>query len=428
MGVGATATAESPKRRRRWLRFGLRSLLLTWIALAIWLGWWTYTARQQRDAVAKVQNLSSTWGHLGTSTYYSYQIIDESRLDRPPTCDADASSWVPRFALDRLGRDYFHNVVYVEVWPDIFWRLRGDKVKLAAELGKLRSLRHLIIANLDVSDEMLQHLVGLRQLRSLELRGVSDESLRLISRLPRLQSLEVHGEFTDAGLANLRRMRTLRRLEIDSPHPSDEGLRHISQLPNLESLRLGSIAFGPDDFTAQGFEKLANCRKLSSLSFWRTTGVTDEDLRGIAAIGTLEELDLSGADISDAGIQHLLRLTTLRQLVLEYTLITDKAMPSIARLSNLEHIHLNDTASTDAAIATLVRLPKLQSVTLRDGRVTASALELFTRLPELHRLRILRRSTPMTDLLVPLRKRRGLSANDMIRLQQLLPRCEVTTY
>ena len=49
----APQLAATPHRFpwRRLLQFRLRTLLILTTIVAIWLGWWSYKARQQRDAV-----------------------------------------------------------------------------------------------------------------------------------------------------------------------------------------------------------------------------------------------------------------------------------------------------------------------------------------------------------------------------------------
>jgi hypothetical protein len=45
------------QRKRRWLQFSLRTLLVAVTLLAVWLGLWTDRARRQRVAVQRVREL-----------------------------------------------------------------------------------------------------------------------------------------------------------------------------------------------------------------------------------------------------------------------------------------------------------------------------------------------------------------------------------
>ena len=414
--------ADAVTSRRRWFKFSLRTFLLTWMAAAVWLGWWIHAARQQREAVANIQSLTSTWWSKAASIDYSYQIVDEERPDTRPNSDPNAASWAPRFALKSLGKDSFHNVVSVFVWRS----KQGKELELAVELARLRNLRRLVFLYVDVTDAMVERLAGLRQLQSLELHGdaLSDEALRLISSLPRLQALRIRGDFTDAGLAHLKRVRTLKSLEIDSPHITDQGLAHLSRLLDLELLSLSST-----QLTEQGFEKLAACTKLSILSLRPYWYVTDDDLRGIAANSALEDLDFSATNITDVGVQHLSGLTNLRRLDLTNARITNDAMPFIARLTNLVEIELGGTRLTDDAIPFLAQLPKLEEIDLDDARVTTVGLEQFKASPKLRSLQVFSTfRNDLINLLTPFAKPRGFNANDVNRLKQALPGCTVYYY
>ena len=54
--------------------------------------------------------------------------------------------------------------------------------------------------------------------------------------------------------------------------------------------------------------------------------VYDHDLRHLADLGGLEELDLSGTRITDAGLTHIGRLVTLTKLDLMQNTITDRGL------------------------------------------------------------------------------------------------------
>jgi hypothetical protein len=54
-----TLQPAAPTRRFRWRRlfqYRLRTLLILTAVIAVWLGWWTNSARRQRDAVAALGN------------------------------------------------------------------------------------------------------------------------------------------------------------------------------------------------------------------------------------------------------------------------------------------------------------------------------------------------------------------------------------
>src|ERR1043165_4269224 len=97
--------SASPKKWRRWFRFRLRTLIFVWLVLSAWLGWWIVNAKQQRDAVANIKNLTSE-----VFVDYSFQRLGNDPLRWRPESDQNAVSWVPAFALKSLGIDYFTNI------------------------------------------------------------------------------------------------------------------------------------------------------------------------------------------------------------------------------------------------------------------------------------------------------------------------------
>src|SRR5215210_1669227 len=99
-----------PNTWRRWFRFSLRTFLLVWLGFACWLGWWIHSARQQREAVANIKQLANE-----VFFDYSFQRVNKDPLNWRPATNYQAVSWVPPFALNRLGKDYFHNVFYINV-------------------------------------------------------------------------------------------------------------------------------------------------------------------------------------------------------------------------------------------------------------------------------------------------------------------------
>jgi Leucine-rich repeat (LRR) protein len=405
---------DSTKTRRHLFRFRLRTLLLTWLGMGAWLGWWVHSVREQRAAIAHIHNLTDR-----VYIDYSYQRLYDDPLSWRPRSDPTGASWVPPFVLKRVGQDYFHNVVSINV----FQGTSGKELELAGELARLRNLEQLVLLYIDTTDAMVARICELRQLTGLELSDekLTDDTLRMISGLPRLQLLEIGGEFTDAGVAHLERLTTLKHLELDSEHITDQGLAHIGRLHDLQLLCLSST-----QLTEKGFAKLAASPKLSYLSL-RHSEISDDDLRGVAELTSLEGLDLTGAWIKDAGVEHLSRLMNLRRLYLTNTHVTDDAMPHLVKLTKLEEITLDGTQVTDDAIAFLAQLPNLREIELENTRVTVAGLEQFKTAPKLRELRVPKHQDGLLfGLFNPVRERSGLTSSDMNRLQKALPQCKVT--
>jgi Leucine-rich repeat (LRR) protein len=91
-----------------------------------------------------------------------------------------------------------------------------------------------------------------------------------------IRAISVDGkEFTDAALARLTILRSLRWLSLANTQITDAGLAHLKKLPNLETLRLND------------------------------TQVTDAGLNELAALQNLRDVQLAGTQVTDAGVAEL---------------------------------------------------------------------------------------------------------------------------
>ena len=88
------------KPKRVVLRFGLRTLLLTLLAVGIWVGFKSNHARKQKDAVDAIQSLG------GSVVYYYQQIAPVSAGGGFTTAKPPGPTWLRRI----LGDEYFVKV------------------------------------------------------------------------------------------------------------------------------------------------------------------------------------------------------------------------------------------------------------------------------------------------------------------------------
>jgi hypothetical protein len=197
--------------RRFWPRFTLRVLLAVMTALCIGLAIWTHRAREQARIVKHIEE------HYGT-VMYDWEPQPAPKMN-------DARSPVPAWLLDRLGEDFFHQVVWAHV--------RGD-VDME-QVSRLTAIRELTIWKEDLTDDMFRPIANLRKLRKLTIQSdmhqslgdypdtthLGDPSLSLIAQMPRLEQLYVDGMgFTAEGLAALAESQSLRSVWINHCHTS----------------------------------------------------------------------------------------------------------------------------------------------------------------------------------------------------------------
>ena len=191
----ATSPPTTPKARRRWLQFSLRTLMVLAVVVSVPLGWLGTSVRQariRREAVSKIQE-------LGGTVFYDY--------DR----DIDPRPNGLKWAWDLLGDDFFLDVDSIDLQD-----CPVTDVELV-RLQPLTHLRYLDLTNTHVTDAGLGHLKGLRQIERLEVRST---------------------RITDAGLEHLRALSRLYELHLNGTQVTDEGVGKLQKaLPSLEVYR-----------------------------------------------------------------------------------------------------------------------------------------------------------------------------------------------
>ena len=124
MGYDNAVTCISSKKRKcRFIRFRLRTLLLVMVAVCFALGWKVERARKQRNAVNMVLQMGGTVGYE-----YEGPFINEPHGIVGPRLPKPAPEWL----IKRLGIDFFDEVVSVDL---------PERVVDLKPLGKLSALR-----------------------------------------------------------------------------------------------------------------------------------------------------------------------------------------------------------------------------------------------------------------------------------------------
>jgi hypothetical protein len=218
--------SEMPQRvlRRSWwrrFRFGVRALMIFVLIIGAGIGWVVRRAQVQRDAVAAIQR-------AGGTIRYDFQL--QGLFPNP-----SGKPRAPRWLVERLGVDYFANVVYVAL-P------KASDAELA-HIGKLARLEWLFLGGSTVTDKGWTSLDELPNLQVLSLAGASigDAGMVHVRGLLRLKSLTLHStKVSDAGLANVRRLVRLEKLNLANTKITDAGLVHLMGLTKLQRLYVRS--------------------------------------------------------------------------------------------------------------------------------------------------------------------------------------------
>lgn len=226
-------------------------------------------------------------------------------------------------------------------------------------------------------------------------RPPTEATLALLSEFPHLEYVGLHGNVTDAGLARLQGLTSLKRLIFNDVPLSRQGLEHLEHLPRLTDLCMflnGPSAAVFDDEAMGVIPRLPALRSL----LIGCKGLTDTGLKHLEGMNRLHALSISSDQITDAGVAHLKGLTALESLQVSGPRITDAGVAHLKAMTRLRRLNLSDTQITDQGLEPLLRVMKdLQELLLDKTRITDATLERLNGLPLLVLLSV--SGTPITD-------------------------------
>ena len=230
---------------------------------------------------------------------------------------------------------------------------------------ELQQLRHLVIAEGDVSD--LDGLQYARNLRVLKLPGNRIEDIAALSSLDELRELDLSGNRI-RDITPLRGRTELRHLDM-----RDNAIADIWSLAGLGALE-------HIDLSGNLIERLEPLVGLTSLRRLKLARNDLRDLAALAALTDLQALDVSENQVRD--LAPLAGLIALRELNANGNAITDLA--SLAGLTKLRHLAVSRNRIGD--LATLAGLQNLESLQVNDNRI--SRLDPLIALRALERLEL----------------------------------------
>lgn len=235
---------------RRWFRISLRTLLAVFTCVVVALGWFAYSAKVRREALAAIRTAGGK---------IQFGINEPSLFEK----------W---FGADLFGR--------------------VNKINLRK--GK-------------VDSELLRHIGVLKELRRLDLSNadIDDEGLRRISHLPLLELWLQETGITEASAAILSDMSTLSFLSLNATTLSDEFLEHLEPLPQLEDLGLRGTKV-----TTVGMKYMSRHPQLRKLHLYHTD-VDDSGVEHLVVCQSLTSIGLSSTKVTNGVFKHLEKLPNL---------------------------------------------------------------------------------------------------------------------
>lgn len=181
-----------------------------------------------------------------------------------------------------------------------------------AQLAGLKQMTNFGYIGTAMKGHPFAQFTGWTQLSRCSFRGssIDDEGLKNIcERFPKLESLVLaHAKFTDAGAPHFAKLTQLKGLEIGTHNATPASLRHVAALP-LEYLQLG-----------EGFDSPASLPHLKPLKTLKRLTITnckafgDDDLKQIATLKSVENLELGSLALSEARLALLKDFAHLKAL------------------------------------------------------------------------------------------------------------------
>ena len=274
-----------------------------------------------------------------------------------------------------------------------------------ADLGRIAALDRLDRLDLsgtritDVGLELLAPLEGVRNLKLRFAEFVSEGGVAHLKGWESLETLDLRGtQVRSLVFGHLAGLQGLRRLDLSHTRITDEGFDELVEIQGLEELAIGS-----NRLDGSALDRLKLLPKLRSLSVNGVQRVDSgiwglalnlDNLRRLGELEQLEELDLTGATITDSGsdrpglpdaertsllgLEALAGLVRLRRLSLARQPVTAETLAFLSELPELRELNLAGCVDvTDAVLPVLAKTEQLERVFLAGTAVSDEAAEAF---------------------------------------------------
>jgi hypothetical protein len=267
----------------------------------------------------------------------------------------------PKWLRELVGKDLQHGlgpIVAVELSP---WPGRERIVhEVAADLRDRPSIMGL---QMDLTDVELGRL-NCPQLDAIELyESTTDAGLAELKRFPQLTGVTLNGcRITDEGLDHLRQLKDLKRIELwDCFDITDVGISRLWQVPTLKSVSLRNFP----RITDASLDRIGKLGRLLELRLDRCPLLTDEGLAGLKE-SPLQYLIISNCSgITGSGLR-LLKDNALKSVTFYGPVYSDKLVPCLESLEHTARIELYKTSVTKPGADQLRRALPHCDVRLRD--------------------------------------------------------------
>ena len=151
-----------------------------------------------------------------------------------------------------------------------------------------------------------------------------------------------------------------------------EALRHVPPVHNM--LHLGSTNVTDDGLLAVSeFPGFATIRDLPLTN----QPITDRGLAAVKKFKQLEILGLMNAKVTDAGLVHLKGLPLKKLGLTNCEGVTAKCLESLVKVERLAHLDLDNVAISNTDLGQFAKFKKLEALSLKGSNITDEGLEKF---------------------------------------------------
>lgn len=180
------------------------------------------------------------------------------------------------------------------------------------QLVGLKDLEQFSFVGTQITGRAYAKFEGFTKLTRVSHRGssIDDEGLmHLCNHLPNLENISLaHAKFTDAGAPHLAKLNKLKGLELGAAKATPQTLRHIAKLP-IEYLQLGEGFDSPESIPL-----IKDLATLHRLTLTNIKPLADSDLKVIAGMKQLEQLELGKIEFSEARLAFFKDFAFLKSL------------------------------------------------------------------------------------------------------------------
>ena len=247
-----------------------------------------------------------------------------------------------------------------------------------------------------LNDQTIEALVALPELSVLRLRrtSISDEQLGQLTSL-KLRMIDLRNtNITDAGLIHLAQIQSLVDIQLEKSKITDVGVQKLAGL-DLKSFNANYCT----SISNRSFAVLAAMPSLEQVQL-DYTKINDEGMTVLAATSRLKRLRIRGVDVTGAGLIHIAGLKGLNRLNLRDTSLDDAGLSVIAGLPALDWLDISECRlATPTGLAQLGKALTLTYLDLWETKTNDTVLAAFNELTSLKVLNL--KATSTTDESLP---------------------------